>query len=240
MFRTSRNIVVLSLTLLVASLNSGCTAKSRAARHLSRGDSYYSARDYAKAEIEYLNVLKADATNAHAIGQLGLIYCEEGRAARAYPFVMKACQLEPQSLELRLKACLLYLAAGNTTNASSEAAAVLARSPTNSEAPLLLAESARTTNSVAETRQKLETLQRQIGETAPVTVALGTLSLKMGDLEAAGASFKRAVALDPKSAAAHSALGFDQTRAGSFHSGRSRTRVGCGFAGRLGANHHRS
>jgi len=62
-------------------------------------------------------------------------------------------------------------------------------------------------HNLADARLRLERLSRQVGDTAPLQLAFGTLHLRGGDLKAAETAFKRALALDPKSSAAYSGLG---------------------------------
>jgi tetratricopeptide (TPR) repeat protein len=197
----------LFLILLVFGLVAGCSANARKARHLASADKYYAAGEYVKAEIEYLNVVKLDHANAHAIARLGSIYFEEGRPARAFPVVMKALELDPNFPGLHSKAATLYFAVGDLKNARQQANAALDQSPTNSEAAILLAEWARTPKDIEEVRQQLDKLRQRMGPAAWMEVALGTLDLRAGELKAASAAFTNALTLDPKSASAHYALG---------------------------------
>src|SRR6266567_5780834 len=86
---------------LLAMLTPGCSAKAKAGRHLSRADKYFDACEYSKAEVEYLNVLQLQSLNARAMARLGTIYYEQGRAARAFPFLDKASELTTNDMELQ-------------------------------------------------------------------------------------------------------------------------------------------
>src|SRR5882724_8764961 len=99
-------LLLFTATLCLAT---GCTAKFKKARHLSRADKYYAAGQYAKAEIEYLNVIQADAANAHAFARLGSIYYDEGRSTRAFAFLKKASELNPNDMNVQLKLGTIYL-----------------------------------------------------------------------------------------------------------------------------------
>ncbi len=46
---------------LLVCLVAGCSAKTRRAKHMQRADKYFSAGQYPKAEVEYLNVLQLDS-----------------------------------------------------------------------------------------------------------------------------------------------------------------------------------
>ena len=78
--------------------------------------------------------------------------------------------------------------------------------PGDAQAPILLAEASASTNEINETRLRLQKMS-QTGETAPLEVALGTLSFRQRDLKTAEACFQTAVRLDPKFSDAYSALG---------------------------------
>src|ERR1041385_4352642 len=136
-----RFIFLLFLLAAGVFLSTGCTAKIKKARHLSRADKYYNTGQYAKAEVEYLNVVQLDSTNAHVLGRLGSIYYEEGRPIRSYAFLKKASELNPNDLDLQLKLSNIDLARGNPNGAYEKALSVLSKSPTNPEAPVLLADS---------------------------------------------------------------------------------------------------
>jgi len=192
---------------LLVCLVAGCSAKTRRAKHMQRADKYFSAGQYPKAEVEYLNVLQLDSLNARAIGRLATIYYEENRFDRAVAFLAKARQLTPDDLELRMKLGSIYVAMGKHKEAQMEANVILAKIPRHAEAPVLLAEAAASPEDFEQVRQRLEELSAQAGETAPLQLAFGTLATRLGDLRAAEIAFKRAETLDPISSAAHYAIG---------------------------------
>ena len=132
-------ILPLATLILTVMTGSGCTQAARRARHLARANQYFESGELDKAEIEYLIVLKADLTNAQAIGRLGMIYYEQGRYGRAVPFLIKGKELAPEDLDLRRKLAAIYLSAGKMKAARDEAGFVLDRKPQDDEAPLILA-----------------------------------------------------------------------------------------------------
>jgi tetratricopeptide (TPR) repeat protein len=203
----SKVICTLIAVCLMAPLLAGCSKHAKSVRHLRRGDSYYTAGQYPRAEIEYLSALRLAPTNSHAIGRLGTIYFEEGRPARAYAFLVKAVELRPEDVGLRVKLATFYLSSGKAKEAREQANLVLDITPTNSEAPLLLAQSVTTRTNAEAVRLRLEKLAALLGETAPVRLALGTLLLHQGDTNSAEAAFSRAEMLEPKSSAVQEAVG---------------------------------
>src|SRR5688572_5687887 len=128
--------VIRIISLLVVSLlvTTGCSRESKVRRHLQRADNYFKSEQYAKAEIEYLNVLRLDAGNAAAVRQLGFTLFEEGRYPQAFAFLQRAKSADPNNLEVRSKLGFGALLARNLSQAREEALFVLGTQPTNEEA----------------------------------------------------------------------------------------------------------
>lgn len=202
-----RSIYLFSTLLVAASLaiaNSGCSAKKT--YYMKKADRDFEAGQYDKAEIEYIHVRQIDEKDPHAMGRLGIIYFDEGRFDRAAAFLFRASQLTTNNVEVHLKLGFIYLSAAKLKEARDEANLVLDRNPQDDEAPLLLAEASIAPKEIQETRQRLQKLSQK-GDRASLEVAAGTLSFREHDLKTAAAAFNQAVKLDPKSAAAYSALG---------------------------------
>ena len=202
----TRWVVSFTLLLFLAIAGTGCTAKLKAAYHQKRANQYYAAGQFDQAEIEYKNVLKHAPQNARAWARLGLIYFDEGRIGGARPFLDRALQLDTNNFEVRLKLGTIYLNAGKAKDARDAASFVLDKDPRNAEAPILLAEASASTNEINETRLLLRKMAAT-GDTAPLEVALGTLSFRQRDLKTAETCFQAAAKLDPKFSDAYSALG---------------------------------
>jgi Tfp pilus assembly protein PilF len=187
--------------------NAGCSSKAgKEARYLKEAGKYFEAGDYDKAEIEYINVLRIEAANPEAIGKLGTLYFEQGRLDRALPLIMGGLKLKPDDLNLRLESGMFLLALGRLKEANEAANLVLDKRPQDQDAPLLLVDIARTRGEIDLLRKRLLQLPAAAQAGAPVIVALGTIDFRERDPKAAEAAFKRALAVDPKSAAANTAL----------------------------------
>jgi cytochrome c-type biogenesis protein CcmH/NrfG len=206
MSKITRWVSSLALLLFLAVTGTGCTAKLKAAYHEKRADRYYAASEFDQAEIEYKNVLRNAPKNATAWSHLGLIYFDEGRLREAAQLLSRATQLDTNNLQVRLNLGTIYLGAGKLKDARDEANFVLSQDPQNAQAPILLAGASVSTNEINETRLRLQTMS-QAAKTAPLEVALGTLSFRQRDLNNAEACFQEAVRLDPKFSDAYSALG---------------------------------
>jgi tetratricopeptide (TPR) repeat protein len=206
MSKFTRWIQSLVLLLFLVLAGTGCTAKLKAAYHEKRADRYYAAGEFDQAEIEYKNVLRNAPQNAMAWSHLGLIYFEEGRLREAGQLLSRAAQLDTNNLQVRLKLGTIYLGTGKFKEARDEASFVLGKDSRNAEAPILLAGAADSTNEINETRLRLQTMSQTV-KTAPLEIALGTLSFRQHDFKNAEACVQEAVRLDPKSSDAYSALG---------------------------------
>jgi len=206
MKKIPRLVLMVAMAAVLAAVNTGCTAKMKKAYHESRADKFYAAGEFDRAEIEYLNVLRNDNVNAKAFERLGNIYFDQGRFQTAAPYLIHASMLATNDLDIRLKLGLVYAAAGRMSDARDEANFILDRKPQTAGAALLLVQSVRTNTEVAPVRARLEKLA-QAGDCAAYEVALGTLAFRDNDAKTAEADFKRALALDPKSADAYESMG---------------------------------
>lgn len=191
-----------ALAAAAAFLLAGCTIQQRAARHFRRAEAYRQAGDYAKAEIEYINVLRRVPEHAGAIGGLGLIYFDQGRISRMYAYLHKAEGLQPGNLAVRTRLARLYINAGRWREGRAEALYVLERQPADPDAPILLAQSSVQRAEIDAARTQLRQLPDALRGSAPVLAAEGFLELRTGRTAAALEAFRRAEAADPKSAVA--------------------------------------
>lgn len=196
-------VVLLSLILS----GPGCSPEAAKANHLRSADNLFASGELAQAEIEYLNVLKAEPQNPHAIGRLGLIYTEQGRLGQAVDYLTKGRRLDPGDLELRLKMGQLNVATGNLKEARDEANYILDHRPQDPEAPQLLVGTITKPAEIDAVRLRLQGLPPPAPGGAPVLVAFGLLELRQQHFTEAASLFQQAQAVDPKFAAAHSALG---------------------------------
>ncbi len=187
-------------------MGAGCTKELRKARHISKGEREFGSTTI-KPKIEYMNVLRLAPMNPTAVRQLGLIYQEEGKLARAHAFLSKAVGFEPENLEVRNKLALNCLSLGDRTNAIAQASFVLTKKPGDAEALEVLSGSATSSNAVQQTQAQIEKLHQGDQDRASYHVAFGTLALRRQDITDAETEFKKAVELDPKSTSALLALG---------------------------------
>ena len=204
------------LFALALALVIGCSSESRKARHLERGERYFQAEEFERAELEYLNALRLDPANTRATRHLGLIYFEQGKPSLAYPFLMRATETNPKDIDVRIKLASVYLAGRRFKEARDQAALVLQQQPGNSEALVITAESTRNSADINALRTTLSKLAGDYQTNAAYHVALGTLAFRSKQPGEAEKEFNRALEIDSTNPFAHSALATLYTARGNF------------------------
>jgi len=198
-------VSVVMLTILVGAFLGACAEAPDAqrARHLSRGNEYFERGRYKDAVIEYQNVLRFDATNERAIERMGASYHNLGDFRRAFPFLMKARQTNPDDMGVTMKLAAIYLLASRLDDARELAGIILEKDPANLEALQVVAVAARRQNEIAEAAAGFEAARPALEGRAGYHISLAELSLKTRDFTKAEAQLKDALERDAKSVQAH-------------------------------------
>ncbi len=194
----------------------GCSSEKKLQEHLANGARYFAAADYEKAEIEYRNVVQLDATSAEAISKLGIIYYDQGRISMTGPYLARAVELNADDFAARAKLGFLQLAINQRDEAREHALYILERQPDHAEAPILLAESARTPEEVEAARTRLQALPASAAGRPPVLTALASLDLRLDRLEEARQNLESALQQDANFSPAHAALAFYHRRSNNL------------------------
>ena len=203
---TARIYTALLIVGLVAVAGCAQSPEAKKARHLTRGDSYFEQHQHAEAIIEYANVLRIDRGNAHAITRIALAYYELGQLGQAFPYLLKARDLDPKNLGVRLKLGTIYLLARRTQDARNETTAILETDPRNFDGLLLSAATVTTPAEVDVEIRRLEDARAAFADRAKLHMSLGVLYLQKRSPDGAERAFREAVAREPKSVEAHIVL----------------------------------
>src|SRR6266581_3693960 len=203
MGRVKLSVVV--LTILASAFLGACaeTPDAKRARHLSRGDEYFGQGRYKDALIEYQNVLRFNASDSRAIERMGFAYHNLGDFRRAYPFLLKARQANPDDVNVTMKLAAIYLLAGKLDEARELAGGILEKDPNHLEALQVMAVAARRQNEIAEAAAGFEAARPVLEARAGYHISLAELSLKTRDFTKAEAQLKEALNRDEKSVQAH-------------------------------------
>src|SRR2546428_6012548 len=207
MFRLVRPWIILLLGILVVATACARSPEAKKARHLERGDKYFSKAQYREALIEYANVLQLDRANPRAIRQLAFAHYQLGQIGQAFPYLVKSQELDPVDPEVRLKLGSIYLVARQPAEARQQVAVILGKDPKNLEALLLWAGTATTPQEVDTAIRRLEEARADHGDKAKLHIALAVFYLRKQDVAKAERALQEAVAREPKSLEAHTALG---------------------------------
>ena len=197
-----RRIITVALAIVLVT---GCSKQAKKARLVHDADTYFKAGNYDKAKVSYLNVLRLDAQNALAFERIGAMWQDDAAPLRAAPFLKRASELDPNNVENRIRLARCYLAVGAFSEAKSEVIGVLQQVPANGDAIKILAESAHSKEDIEAAAQQIEKFPNR--NDVSFHLASANLFLRKRDAMAAKISVRHALALDPKSSAAHMAMG---------------------------------
>ena len=199
---TVLRIVTIALAVVLVT---GCSKHAKEARLLHDADTYFKAGNYDKAKVSYLNVLRLDPQNAIAFERIGAMWQDDAAPLRAAPFLKKASELDPNNVENRIRLARCYLAVAAFKEAKTEVLGVLQQMPANGDAITVLAESAHSKEDIEAAAQQIEKFPNR--NDVSFHLASASLFLSKGDSMGATISVRQALAVDPKSSAAHMAMG---------------------------------
>ena len=203
--QTSKVLFRIVTFILAATLITACTKEARKARLLGEADNYFKAGNYDKAKLSYLNVVRLDPQNALAFERIGAMWQDAAAPLHAAAFLIKASELDPKNVQNRVRLARCYVAIGRFADGTKEALKVLEQAPDNGDAIVTLTEAARTKEDIQAAEEQLQKFPKK--NDASFYLAVANLSFNGGDLSAAGNALQEALAADPKSSAAHMAMG---------------------------------
>src|SRR5262249_19540158 len=143
--------------------------------------------------------------NAMAFERIGAMWLDEGAPLRAVAFLAKASELDPNSIEYHTRLARAYLSLGHFADARKEALKVLERFPDNNDAIVALTEAAQNKEEIEQADEQLQKFPKK--DNVSFHLASANLFLREGNLSAAEDALRKALNADPKSAAAHMAMG---------------------------------
>lgn len=196
--RHCRAFHVLAFALLVAMV--GCTSVAeRKQRHFALGNDHAAKGEYPEAIIEYRNAVQLDEKFGPARYRLALAYEHTGDMNQAFREMVRAADLMPDDTDVQLRAGGLLLLAGRYEDAAARAQKVLGRDPKNVDALILLGKGGAGLKDSDSALALLQNATKQLPDDPRLQQSVGELQRSRGNLGAAEAALKRAVALAPQS-----------------------------------------
>jgi len=184
----------------------GCSKPTDVATLIQSADRHYEKREFEAAKIQYINALKIQQTNTHAMMRLGQVFFEQGQIQSAYSLLVRAKESHPNEVPLREALAIIYSAAG-TNLWRSEVDAILQLQPTNEVAVMTFLRGSENPAVLADFTNTLASLRQRTGERAVYLVAEAELARRQGDKQGALQILRRAINLEPESLSALGAMG---------------------------------
>lgn len=196
----TRLITLLAPIIVVALVACTRSPEASKARALARAEAAFAGQRYPEAIVEYANALRIEPANAHATVRIGVAYFETGQLGRAFPFLLKAREIDPADVDVRRRLGAIYMLAGRPQEARAEAQAILARYPDNFDGLLLAAATAGAPKEIDDEIRRLEAARATFEDRARLHVSLAMLYLRKNAPEQAEHAFRQAIAREPQSA----------------------------------------
>jgi len=189
----------------MAGVAAGCSRSAQS--YFERGNARLEKGDTAAAVLEYRNAVQKDPKFAPARQKLADLYLQQGDAAGALAEAVRAADLLPDDAAAQVKAGSLLLLARRAEDAKARADKALAADPKNVDAMVLRANALAGLTDLDGALKELQEAALRIEPRSSFQSNLGALQMAKGNVAEAEASFRQAVATDPKSVPAQVALG---------------------------------
>ncbi|MFY9852343.1 MAG: tetratricopeptide repeat protein [Terracidiphilus sp.] len=198
---------VLALGLIAIFLSS-CSMDPgvRKQKYFEEGQNYFKKGQFSEAAIEFTNAVKIDPGFADAHFQLAESYLRIGQQGRAYQELVLTTELRPGDGRARMELATLLIQLRRFNDAQDQVNLLLKARPNDpgvhALASSMFAAQNKIPEAIAETQRSIA-LAPGLWESY---LSLGLLQLKVGD-QAAEASFKKVIELNPKAMQARLVLG---------------------------------
>ena len=195
------------LSLFIAVVMIGCGGpEARKKYYFEKAQALQEAGDFIKARLEYKNALQIDPDFQPAYFALGVIELDEKNYKKAYKYLSKAAELDPNHLPSQIYLARLFYIGRAYDRAAERVDAVLAAEPENPEGLLIKAALQLAAGEDAPARNQLEIL-RSRGITDPqLYLMLATIYARQGDLKTSESILLDGIAVNPGSTQINMAL----------------------------------
>jgi putative PEP-CTERM system TPR-repeat lipoprotein len=203
--RRSSRAILLGVSV---SLFAACSEDPKVAvqKHVARADEHLAAGKLLEAILEYRNAVQADPRAGEARLKLGDAYARTGQGGKALEEYVRASDLLPDDLDVKMKAASLQLLAGRFDEAKRLAEGVLEKDSSHLHAQILVANALAGLKDFNQAVVEIEEAIRLDPNRGESYSHLGAFEVQRGNQEAAARAFQRAVELAPTSPIARMAL----------------------------------
>jgi tetratricopeptide (TPR) repeat protein len=199
---------ILCLVVCGGALAASCSRDPQALRdsHFQKGEAYFKEGKLAEATVEFRTALQYDARMGAAYFKLGEISEKRQDGLGAVQAYVRAADLMPKDVEAHIRAANYLMAAQQFEDARTVALKAVALDPKNVEALILVGNASAGLNNLERAIEELQAAQKLDAADPRIFNNLGWFEALQGRSDRAEAIFRNAVAVAPKSAAAHLAL----------------------------------
>jgi Tfp pilus assembly protein PilF len=201
-----KTLQILCLVACVGALAASCSRDPKVQRdtHFQKGETYFKEGKLAEAAVEFRTALQYDPRMGAAYFRLGEISEKREDGSAAFQAYIRAADLMPTDLEAHLRAANYLIAARQQdAKAMAEGGGLNQK---NAEAHILVDNASAGLNKIDDAIKELQAAQKLDATDPRIYNNLGWFEALSGRSDKAEANFRDAVALAPKSAAAHVAL----------------------------------
>src|SRR5262245_58379609 len=199
---------MMCLTVFAAVSSTSCAKNPEVAKrkYLESGDSYFAAKKYQEAIVQYRNAIQQDPRFGEARYKLAEAYVRVNDPAGAYREYIRAADLMPDNVESQLKAGQMLLLARKFEDAKDRVDRILTNDPNNVQAQTLRGSALAGLKDLDSAIAQIEEAIELDPDPSGTYDSLGALQLAKGNREGAEEAFTKAVQIDGKSVPARLAL----------------------------------
>src|SRR5215204_4891499 len=103
-------ILVLAIAALVILYFVRFSPSARKAAYLKRGETYFQAKDYERAKLEYANLIRIDSGERVAFDRMGAMWMDQGAPVQAIPYLQRVKEIAASDVENRRELAEAFLA----------------------------------------------------------------------------------------------------------------------------------
>src|SRR5271157_1257514 len=206
---SSRQRLILSLPLVVSLLFPSCSRDPnvRKQKYFQSGQRYFEKGKYREAAIEFVNAIKIDPGYAEAHHQLAETYLRLQKGQGAYQELARTVELQPENYQARIELANLMILGHDFPQAQEQTDLLLEKRPNDpvvhSLVSSLLAGQGNLSGAIEEMQKAVALDPGRWG----LYLELAMLQVRTNQPEAAEASFKKVIDLNPAATEARVLLG---------------------------------